>query len=184
MAEPGTEAPAFALEVGGDIGGDHRCLDQEGTHTAHRVGQRTTFGRDTRPASTDQHRRRQVFLQRRGALLQAVATLVQAVPGQVEGKDGFATVQAQVHAHVRVDLFHRRAQAFAVAQLVDDRVLDLQRTEVGVVDARAMAAELHRQGAVGCQVIGPVDRVHAVVEVVGVLHGEALEYQQHPVGQT
>ncbi len=105
MAEPGTEAPAFALEVGGNIGGDHRGLDQEGTHTAHRVGQRTTFGSNTRPASTDQHRCRQVFLQRRGALLQAVATLVQAVPGQVEGQNGLAAVQAQVHTHVRVDLF-------------------------------------------------------------------------------
>jgi hypothetical protein len=69
------------------------------------------------------------------------------------------------------------------AQLVDDRVLDLQRAEVGVVDARAMAAELHRQGAVGRQVVGPVDRVHAVVEVFGVLHREALEHQQHAVGQ-
>lgn len=89
-----------------------------------------------------------------------------------------------MHTHVRVDLFHGRAQAFAVTQLVDDRILDLQRTEVGIVDARAMAAELHRQGAVGCQVVGPVDRVHTVVKVVGVLHREALEHQQYAVGQT
>ncbi|MNP49629.1 hypothetical protein D3C76_1438260 [compost metagenome] len=68
-------------------------------------------------------------------MLQAVATLVQAVPGQVEGQNGLAAVQAQVHTHVRVDLFHGRAQAFAVTQLVDDRILDLQRTEVGIVDA-------------------------------------------------
>ena len=31
--------------------------------------------------------------------------------------------------------------------------------------------------------IGPVDIQHTVVEVFGVLHREALEYQQHTVGQ-
>jgi hypothetical protein len=115
MAEPGGEAPALALEVRRHVGGDHRRLDQEGTHTAHRVGQRAAFGGDARPAGTDQDRCRQVFLQRRRALLQAVAALVQAVAGQVEGQDRFATVQAQVHAQVRVDLVDRRAQAFGCA---------------------------------------------------------------------
>lgn len=47
-----------------------------------------------------------------------------------------------------------------------------------------MAAELHSQGAIGRQVIGPVERMHTVVQVVGILHGEALEHQQHAVGQT
>ena len=55
---------------------------------------------------------------------------------------------------------------------------------MGVVDARAMAAELDRQGAIGRQVVRPVDGVHAVVQVVGVLHGKTLEHQQHTVGQT
>ncbi len=71
----------------------------------------------------------------------------------------------------------------AGAQLVDDRILDLQRAEVGVVDARAVTAELHRQGAVRDHVVGPVDIQHAMVEVFGVLHREALEDQQHAVGQ-
>ena len=183
MAKPGAEAPTLALEVRCHIGGNHCGFDQEGTHTAHRVGQGAAFGSDARPTGADQHSRRQVFLERRGTLLQAVAALVQAVAGQVERENRLAAVQAQVHTHIGVDLFHRRAQAFTVAQLVDDGVLDLERTEMGVVDARAMAAELHRKRTVGGQVVGPVNRVDAVVEVVGVLHVEALEHQQHSVGQ-
>jgi len=183
MAEPGAEAPALTLEVGGNVGSDHRRLHQEGADTAHRVGKGAALGSNARPAGADQHRSGQVFLQRRGALLQAIATLVQAVAGQVEREDRLATVQAQVHADIRVDLFHRWAQALTVAQLVDDRVLDLERTEVSVVDARAMAAEFHGQGAVGSQVVGPVDGVHTIIEVVGILHREALEHQQHAVGQ-
>ncbi|MCY1178932.1 hypothetical protein D9M73_193070 [compost metagenome] len=46
-----------------------------------------------------------------------------------------------------------------------------------------MATELHSQGAVGQQVILPIHIVHAIVEVVGIFHGKALEHQQHPVAQ-
>ncbi len=55
---------------------------------------------------------------------------------------------------------------------------------MGIVDARAVAAELDGQGAVAEHVILPVDVEHAVVEVFGVLHRETLEHQQHTVGQT
>jgi len=116
-------------------------------------------------------------------LLQAVATLVQAVPGEVERENRLATVQAQMYAQVRVELVHRRTQPFTVTQLVDNRVLDLQGAEVSVVDPRTMPAELHGQGAIGGQVILPVDGVDAVVQVIGVLHREALEDQQHAVAQ-
>ena len=89
-----------------------------------------------------------------------------------------------MHAHVRVELVHRRPIAIGSAQLVDDRILDLQRAEVGVVDARTLAAELHRQAASRQQVIVPVDIQHAVIQVFGILHREARQHQQHTVGQT
>ncbi|MCY1354067.1 hypothetical protein D9M69_404260 [compost metagenome] len=183
MAQPVGEAPALALEVGGHVGGHHRRLHQEGTDAAHGVGQRPALGGDPRPAGADQDGRGQVFLQRRRALLQAVAALVQAVAGEVEGEDRLTLLQAQVDAHVGVDLVDRRPFAAGGAQLVHHRVLDLERTEMGVVDARAMAAELDRERAAGHQVIVPVHRQHALVELLGVPHREALEHQQHPVGQ-
>ncbi|MCY1292059.1 hypothetical protein D9M70_412710 [compost metagenome] len=173
----------LALEVGRDVGGDQSGLDQEGADPAHRVGQRPALGGDARPAGADQHRGGEVLLERRGALLQAVTALVQAVAGEVEGEDRLAALQAQVDAHVGVDLVDRRALAAALAQAVDDGVLDLERTEVGVVDAGAMAAELHGEAAIGRQMLGPVDGQHVVVELVGIGHAEALEHQQHAVGQ-
>ncbi|MNZ16764.1 hypothetical protein D3C78_337440 [compost metagenome] len=183
VAEPGAETPTFAAQVRCDIGGDHCRFDQEGPDTAHRVGQGTAFGSNTWPAGTDQYRRREVFLQWRGALLQAVTALVQAVAGQVQRQDRLTAFQAQVHAQVRVELVHRRAFAAAGAQFVDDRVLDLQGAEMGVVDTRAVAAELNCQRTAGFQVILPLDFIDAVVEIVGVFHVEALEHQQHAVAQ-
>ncbi|MNO99399.1 hypothetical protein D3C76_911680 [compost metagenome] len=183
MAKPGAEAPALALEVGGDVGGDHRRFHQERTDTAHRVSQRPAVGGNTRPAGTNQHGGGKVFLERRSPLLQAVTALVQAVPRQVQGQNCFATVQTQVHAQVRVELVNRRTLAIAGTQLVDNGILDLQGAEMGVVDTRAMAAELHGQRTAGFQMVLPLDFVHTIVQVVGVLHVEALEHQQHAVGQ-
>ncbi len=184
VTEPGRKAPALAFYVRCDVGGNHASLDQERTHTAHRVGQCATFGSDARPAGSDQNGGGQVFLERRGTLLQAIAALVQAVTGKVQRQNRFTTIQAQVNAQVRVDLVHRRALAFGRAQFVDDRVLDLQCTKVGVVDARPVTAEFHRNGAFRFKMVMPLDIEHAVVQVFGVLHREALEYQQHAVGQT
>ncbi|MNZ59523.1 hypothetical protein D3C78_775660 [compost metagenome] len=183
VTEPGSETPLLAAQVRRDVGGDHRRFHQERTDTAHRVGQRAAFGRDTWPAGTDQDGSREVFLQRCRTLLQAIAALVQAVAGQVEGQNGFATVQAQVNAQVRIELVDGRTVALRGAQFVDDGILDLQRAEVGVVDTRAMAAEFDGQGAVVEHVVLPLDVQYAVVQVFGVLHRETLEHQQHAVGQ-
>ncbi|MCY1456403.1 hypothetical protein D9M71_736220 [compost metagenome] len=88
-----------------------------------------------------------------------------------------------MNAQVRVELVDRRPLAIASTQLVDNGVLDLEGTEVGVIDTRAMTAELHRQRAARLQVILPLDVVDTVVQVIGVLHVEALEHQQHAVAQ-
>ncbi|MNJ21204.1 hypothetical protein D3C77_155510 [compost metagenome] len=183
MAKPGAEAPALTLEVGGDVGGDHRRFHQERTHTTHRVSQRPAVGGNTRPAGTDQYGGGKVFLERRSALLQTVTALVQTVARQVQGQDRFPAVQTQVHAQVRVELVNRRTLAIAGTQLVDNGILDLQGAEMGVVDTRAMAAELHGQRTAGFQMVLPLDFVHTIVQVVGVLHVEALEHQQHAVAQ-
>ena len=134
MAQPIGEAPTLTLEIGGDIGSHQRCLHQEGTYTAHRVGQRAALGGNARPTGTDQHCRRQVLFQRRRSLLQAVTTLVQAVAGEVQGQHRLTAIQAQMHAQVRVELVDAGTLAAGRTQPVDDRILDLECAEVGVVD--------------------------------------------------
>ncbi|MNE07133.1 hypothetical protein D3C80_997400 [compost metagenome] len=177
VAQPGAETPAFTLEVGSDVGCNHCRFDQEGPDTTHRVSQSPAFGGNARPAGTNQHRGGQVFLERRSALLQAIAALVQAVTREVQGQDRFATIQAQVDAQVRVELVYRGTLAITGTQLVDNGVLDLQGTKMGVVDTRAMTAEFNGQRTTGLQVILPFDLVHAIIEVIGILHVEAFEHQ-------
>ena len=67
-----------AVEVRRHVGGNHRALDQKCAHTAHRVSQRSAFSCHARPARTNQDGCCKVFLERRSALLQAIAALVQA----------------------------------------------------------------------------------------------------------
>ncbi|MNZ78299.1 hypothetical protein D3C78_968680 [compost metagenome] len=183
MPEPLAEAPAFTLEVRCDIGRHQGRFNQEGPDTAHRVRQCAAFRGDLRPAGANQDCRGKVLLQRRGPLLQTVAALVQAVPGQVEGQHRLAAIEVQMHADIRVDLVHGRPAAELGAQVVDDGILDLQCAEVSVIDTRAAPAELHRQAAARIQVIAPRDAAHAHVEFLGVRHREPREHHQHPVGQ-
>jgi len=184
VTEPGIETPMDTIEVRCHIGGNHCTFDKERTHATHRVSQGSAFGGHTWPARTNQDGCREVFLQRGCTLLQTVATLVQAAARQVQRQNGFATVQAQVDAHVRADLVDRRTLAAWRAQFVDDGVLYLQRTEVGVVDTRTVTTELNGQGAIRDHMVLPVNVQHTVVQVFSVLHRETLEHQQHTVGKT
>ncbi len=183
MPQPGAEAPAFALEIGCDIGRHHRAFHQEGTHTAHGVGQRTTSGGDARPAGADQDGGGKVFLQWCSTLLQTIAALMQAMTGQVQREHGLPLVQAQVHPQVGVELIDAWPLARCAAQPVDDGILDLERTEMRVVDPRTTPAELHGQAAGWQQVLGPIDGVHALVERLGIDRREATDHQQYAVGQ-
>ncbi|MCY1435443.1 hypothetical protein D9M71_515400 [compost metagenome] len=108
---------------------------------------------------------------------------MQAVPGQVEGQHRLAAIEVQVHAQVGVELVHRRPPAELGAQAVDDGVLDLQRAEVGVVDARSASAELHGEAAARVEVVAPGHGPDAHVELLGIRHRETRQHQQHPVGQ-
>ena len=183
MLQPAAEAPVLAVQVGRHVGGHQARLHQKGTRAAHRVGQRRTLRRQRRPVRADQYRRRQVLLQRRGALLQPVAALVQAVAGQVQRQLHFAMTAMHIHPQVRTVLVHRRPYPRRGAQPVHNRILDPQRTEVGVVHARKLAGEIHRQGAIAGQMVRPVDLRHAVIQTLCIAGREAMQNQQNPVGQ-
>ena len=94
VPQPGTETPTLALEVRRDVRRHHRPFDKKGADAAHGICQRATSSGDTWPAGTHQDRGSKVFLERRCTLLQSIATLVQAVPGEVERKHRLPLVEA------------------------------------------------------------------------------------------
>ncbi len=183
MLLPAAEAPVLALQVGGNIGRHQRRFHQKSTRTAHRIGQRTASLGQRRPARTDQNGRRQVLLERRRTLLKTVAALVQTGTRQVQRQLNFATVTMDVDAQIRPYLIHPRTGTVRATQLVDDRILDLERTEVRVVYPGQSAGKINRQGAIHRQVIAPVDKLHAGIQVLGRAGQKALEHQQYPVAQ-
>ncbi len=88
-----------------------------------------------------------------------------------------------MHPQVGVELIDAWPLARCAAQPVDDGILDLERTEMRVVDPRTTPAELHGQAAGWQQVLGPIDGVHALVERLGIDRREATDHQQYAIGQ-
>ena len=174
---------AVALQAGGDVGGHQRAFDQQRATAAHRVEQAAAFGVDLRPAGAQQHRRGQVFLQRRIVLRQPPAALVQRATAQVDGNGGAALAQRQVDAHVGELHVHRRPLHALPAQVVHHRVLDPLRGKARVGDALAGNVRVHRQGQFGVDVLFPRHRQHALVQRAFVRAIEFGQRPQHAAGQ-
>ena len=126
--------------------GDLRGLDDDGACAAEEVHQR-----DCRiPVRQRQQAGRQVLLERCLALRLAVgppAALEERFARQVEVEQGSAFLQEQRHPYVRPRGVDRWTVAGAVAQPVDDRVLDAQRGEVEAGQRRADRGRVDPQGA-------------------------------------
>ena len=70
----------------------------------------------------------------------------------------------RMHAQLGPLGLHIRPIAGRIAQLVADRILELQRAEVAVGDRRMLPGELAGQRPLRVHVLAPVDRAHRVVE--------------------
>ena len=56
---------------------------------------------DRRPAAAQEHRRRQVFLQRRSDTARAIRTTMQALAGKIEAQRRAIAIQSHIELHVR-----------------------------------------------------------------------------------
>ena len=68
------------IHAWGNVGGDHRCLNHEGTGAAHRIHEGVVLT----PAGLHDERGGQCLGDRREALLQTVATLMEGLTGGIE----------------------------------------------------------------------------------------------------
>ena len=145
VAAPADAAEVVALQARRDVAGDQRRLQRDRARAAHRIEQRLAGARPTRPVGEQEQRRGEVLLQRRGRAGGAIAAAVLALAGEIDADHGAVVVQVEVHLHVRAARVDVRPHAAFVAQLIDDRVLGLQRRVVRVRDARARQAGVDRQ---------------------------------------
>ncbi|CAM5209195.1 hypothetical protein LSPH26S_03838 [Lysinibacillus sphaericus] len=180
---PAEEAEVLAAQAGGHVGRHQRALDQQRAGAAHRVEQRAAGGVHRRPLRAQQHRGREVFLQRRLALLLAPATPVQRRAGEIQRHGGAVAAQAQVDADVRLLGVDAGARTVALAELVDHGILHPQADELAVGELAQRGAGVHREGGVRGQVGAPVDRLHAAVQRVVVGRVELGQRQQDAAGQ-
>jgi hypothetical protein len=182
VAAPAEKAEVVAPEAGRAIRGHQRRLDGQRARAAHEIDERRARAPKARPIGEHQDGRRQVLLERRGGLARAPASTVQALAREIDADRRVVVFDVHVDPHARPRHVDRRARAGLVAQPVDDRVLGLERAEARVLEVRAHAGEVDRQGRLGSEVLAPRDRAHALIERLRVGGGEAGERQQHAVG--
>ena len=179
---PAQEAEMLAVQSRRDVGGDHRALDDEAAGAGEGIEQAVLAHRFAVPSRAGQQRRGQVFLQRGAGMLQAVAAAVQGLPRKVDAEDGAILVDVQVDAQVGPFLVDDRPSAAAVAEPVDDGVLDLQRRVMAVIDGRTRQGRRHRKAVMIAQVFGPVDGQDFLVQGFLAVRLEALDRQIDSVG--
>ena len=174
---------APALQARRFIGGHQHAFDQQGAAAAHGVEQGAAFGMDLRPLAAQQHRGGEVFLQRRFALRGAPAAAMQGATADIQRQDRPALAHQQVYAHIGRSHVHRRARAVAGADAVDDGVLDALRGVTFVRERRSGYMRVDRQRPFRRDVLVPVDRMHALVEILFVGAIELGQRPQHATGQ-
>ena len=89
---------------------------------------------------------------------------MQTVAGKIEAQRRTLAVEPHIQSDVGPLQLHRRPLPGALAQLIDDRVLGLQRAEVRVLDAGGCSTEFDGERAIRRDVLRPVDRCDAFVQ--------------------
>ena len=168
-----------ARQARGLLGGDHRRFDRQRAGAAHRVAECRAFGGEPGPACTQQQRGRQIFLQRRLTAIAPVAALVQAAAAKVEADGGAFAIKVQMQADIGVFGVDRGPASAALAELVDDRVLESQRGEMRMRDAWRAPGHFDRQPRVHIEQGGPVMGERAFVEAFRVRCVHHEQRQQH-----
>ena len=134
VALPALETVIGSQQARRDVRRDPRPLDQQRAGAAHRIEQGPAIRRDGRPTGLEQQRRRQRFLQRRGALLQPVGTAMQAFPCQIQVHRRLLPEQMHRQADIGALGTHAGAPAGTGAEAIDDAILHREGTEMGVAD--------------------------------------------------
>ncbi len=179
---PAEEPEGAAGQPGRGVERHQRGLDHQRSRPAHRVEERAAGRRDLGPAGAQQHRGRDVLLERRRALARAVAAPVQALAGQIEAHARVVAAEVHVQPDRRPSGVDRGPLESELAEAIGHSVLDEQGAVVGVADRRVGEGAAHGKGRVHPHVPLPRDRLGAGAHVVRRGGGKLGERQQHARG--
>ena len=167
MSAPALEAVVAAVEPGRGVGGDRGRLDGQRAGTAHGIHQGTALGRDGRPAGTQQHRGRDVFLEGRPSAVEPVTAPVQALAGKIHRHQRLSALHVQMQQHVRTLRSDVGPHTGRGTQIVANGILQQLCAVQGVADGLVAAAAVAGQGRAGGDVLPPLDALQARAQVGG-----------------
>src|SRR5687767_3339326 len=102
---------------------------------------------DLHPAAANQHRRSEIFLQRRIALRLSPAASMQGAAAKIDGQESATFAQYEIDPKIgRIDIY-RRPHAMLGANPVDDCILDALRGKTLMRERGARYVRVDRQGA-------------------------------------
>ena len=104
---------------------------------------------------------------------------MQAFTAQIERHAGHIALQEHIDANIRLLLRNRRTLVEFASKAVDDGVLNLQRTILAVADLFVHATEMHGEGFIHAENVGPVDRLHTQIQIQIAVHAEFIQRQQN-----
>ncbi len=184
MLLPAEKSEILALQSGRGIGGHERAFDEQRARAAHRIDERAAVREHLEPAAADQHRGREIFLERRFALPAPPAAPVQRRAREIERQRRDITVQAQVYADRRRFELDAGPRARAIAELIDDRILDALCDELRVRERALTRHRVDRERRLGVEMQRPVGALHARVERIGIARFELVEFEQDAACET
>ncbi len=183
VAVPAEESEIVATQSRSDFSRHHCRLDQQGTGAAQRIDQSAARGVHDRPTCAQQHRRCEIFLQRRLSRALAVAALVQRRTGQIDAQRRTFALEQQVNAQRRSFGFHIGTFSTFIAKLIDDSVLDPQRRVLTVGDPVRGTDGIDGKARFHIQMRTPVDGQRTGIQGIAIHHRKLCNWHQDAAGQ-
>ena len=114
---------------------------------AHGIDRLAARRRDSRPVTAQQDCCCQVLLERRRDATGPIRTAMQTIARQIQTHSCTIVIQPHINAHVGLLELHGGSLAGALTQLIDNRVLGLERAECVCVMPLVATAKIHRERA-------------------------------------
>ena len=170
------------VEAGCAVTGNERRFNRQGTGAAHQVHKRPARFGSRRPAGAQQNGGGKIFLERSRHRVHAITAPVQTLAGKIDTERCDIRVHIHIDTHIRFIGRYRRPHTGTFAKLIDNRVLDLECTVMGVRDRGTVGVELHCQGSVLIEMRGPINATHAVIKRLRCRCRKLGKWQQYAIG--
>ena len=172
---PALKGKTVAIHTREDVAGNHGCLNEEGTRATHRIYEVALSA----PAGHKYDSGSQHLVDGCLGLRHAVATLVQRLARTVERERNLVARDVHIEHKVGIREANRRATLILLHEVIHNSVLHAISDEFRVTEVRSKHSGIDGEGAVGGHHLVPVEFLHSLIELVGIVGVEFIEWLEN-----